>query len=330
MAQQTQMDRVVPYFNRFLAQFPDVAALAAADEDAVLVAWEGLGYYSRARHLHAAAKKIMTQSLPYAYRMRIRQVTGVETVAAGSWFGGIYIDEKHFFANLAIEAEDFFTLYPEIVTSPEEARAFVQDRKGALVGVRLAERFHWKPGDTITLRGTIYPGQWPMTIRAVYRAARPGIDESTLYLHWSYLDETLKKTMGCRCLTRQKYGQAIIAFKKAININDLFAEAYKGLADAYKGKGEIEECKRYLQKAAEIHAQFNRMGFPRLGQYAGGSSGCRRRARHPAGQLEHRGHPKDITRQIQGLRPLLPHIPEAAPRPAQPGRTGFYMSALGR
>jgi tetratricopeptide (TPR) repeat protein len=65
--------------------------------------------------------------------------------------------------------------------------------------------------------------------------------------------------MGCRCLIRQKYGQAIIAFKKAIKLNDLFAEAYKGLADAYKGKGEIEEFKRYLQKAAEIHAQFNRM-----------------------------------------------------------------------
>ncbi|MEA5087345.1 tetratricopeptide repeat protein [Solidesulfovibrio sp.] len=65
--------------------------------------------------------------------------------------------------------------------------------------------------------------------------------------------------MGCRCLVRQKYGQAIIAFKKAIKINDLFAEAYKGLADAYKGKGELEEFKRYLQKAAEIHAQFNHM-----------------------------------------------------------------------
>ncbi|MGD9609563.1 MAG: tetratricopeptide repeat protein [Desulfovibrionaceae bacterium] len=65
--------------------------------------------------------------------------------------------------------------------------------------------------------------------------------------------------MGCRCLVRQKYGQAIIAFKKAIKINDLFAEAYKGLADAYKGKGELEEVKRYLQKAAEIHAQFNRL-----------------------------------------------------------------------
>ena len=60
MAQQTQMDRVVGYFNRFLRLFPDVAALAAAPEDAVLKAWEGLGYYSRARNLHAAAQAIMT------------------------------------------------------------------------------------------------------------------------------------------------------------------------------------------------------------------------------------------------------------------------------
>ena len=65
--------------------------------------------------------------------------------------------------------------------------------------------------------------------------------------------------MGCRCLVRQKFGQAIIAFKKAIKLNDLFAEAYKGLADAYKAKGEIDEFKRYLQKAAEVHAQFNRL-----------------------------------------------------------------------
>lgn len=65
--------------------------------------------------------------------------------------------------------------------------------------------------------------------------------------------------MGCRCLVRQKYGQAIIAFKKAIKLNDLFAEAYKGLADAYKAKGELDEFKRYLQKAAEVHAQFNRL-----------------------------------------------------------------------
>lgn len=56
MLQQTQMDRAVVYFERFLARFPDVAALAAAHEDEVLRLWEGLGYYSRARNLLKAAR----------------------------------------------------------------------------------------------------------------------------------------------------------------------------------------------------------------------------------------------------------------------------------
>lgn len=56
MLQQTTVAAVVPYFNRFMAALPDVRALAAADEQQVLKLWEGLGYYRRARHLHAAAK----------------------------------------------------------------------------------------------------------------------------------------------------------------------------------------------------------------------------------------------------------------------------------
>lgn len=56
MLQQTQVATVIPYFERFVAALPDVAALAAAPEDRVLALWSGLGYYRRARHLHAAAK----------------------------------------------------------------------------------------------------------------------------------------------------------------------------------------------------------------------------------------------------------------------------------
>jgi A/G-specific adenine glycosylase len=56
MLQQTTVAAVVPYFERFVAALPDVRALAAADEQRVLKLWEGLGYYRRARHLHAAAK----------------------------------------------------------------------------------------------------------------------------------------------------------------------------------------------------------------------------------------------------------------------------------
>jgi A/G-specific adenine glycosylase len=58
MLQQTQMERGVAYFTRWVERFPDVAALAEAHEDEVMKHWEGLGYYSRARNLHKAARLI--------------------------------------------------------------------------------------------------------------------------------------------------------------------------------------------------------------------------------------------------------------------------------
>ena len=60
MLQQTQVSTVIPYFERFMATFPDVQALAAADTDAVLHHWTGLGYYARARNLHKAARQVVS------------------------------------------------------------------------------------------------------------------------------------------------------------------------------------------------------------------------------------------------------------------------------
>ncbi|WP_071461106.1 A/G-specific adenine glycosylase [Bacillus massilinigeriensis] len=58
MLQQTKVDTVIPYFTRFLEQFPSIDALAGADEEKVLKAWEGLGYYSRVRNLQAAVREV--------------------------------------------------------------------------------------------------------------------------------------------------------------------------------------------------------------------------------------------------------------------------------
>lgn len=58
MLQQTRVDTVIPYFNRFIEQFPTIQALSEAEEDKVLKAWEGLGYYSRARNLQTAVKEV--------------------------------------------------------------------------------------------------------------------------------------------------------------------------------------------------------------------------------------------------------------------------------
>src|SRR5690625_4756986 len=60
MLQQTKVDTVIPYYERFLKKFPTIYDLAAADEQDVLKIWEGLGYYSRARNLYAAAKEVVT------------------------------------------------------------------------------------------------------------------------------------------------------------------------------------------------------------------------------------------------------------------------------
>src|SRR5262249_13188862 len=59
MLQQTQVATVIPYYERFVARFPDVRALAAAHEDEVLALWSGLGYYARARNLHRAARAVV-------------------------------------------------------------------------------------------------------------------------------------------------------------------------------------------------------------------------------------------------------------------------------
>ncbi|MGL4607573.1 MAG: A/G-specific adenine glycosylase [Eubacteriaceae bacterium] len=61
MAQQTQIDTLIPYYNRFMEKFPDVGTLAEASEESVIKSWEGLGYYSRARNLHKAAKLIVQE-----------------------------------------------------------------------------------------------------------------------------------------------------------------------------------------------------------------------------------------------------------------------------
>lgn len=61
MLQQTQMERGVDYFNRWIARFPDLASVAEADEQEILKLWEGLGYYARARNLHATARIVREQ-----------------------------------------------------------------------------------------------------------------------------------------------------------------------------------------------------------------------------------------------------------------------------
>ncbi len=168
--------------------------------------------------------------LPLSYAERIRQVPGVETVAWGNWFGGIYQDRKNFFANFAVEPRSYLQLYPEFILSPEERAAFLRDRRGAVAGPNLAEKFGWHIGDQITLQGTIFPGNWDFVLRGIYRGAKPSTDRNQFFFHWDYLNESLKKSAPRRAdqvgyfmlgVDRPEHAAAVAAAVDALFANSL-------------------------------------------------------------------------------------------------------------
>jgi putative ABC transport system permease protein len=140
----------------------------------------------------------LTFSMPSHYRDKIRAVDGVRTVGAANWFAGIYQDPKNFFPQFAIDPAPYFAMYPEYRLREEELRAFVRDRKGAVIGRKLAATYGFKVGDTIPLQGTIYPGTWSFTVRAIYDGAESKTDTSQMFFHWDYLNETVKAKLPRR------------------------------------------------------------------------------------------------------------------------------------
>src|SRR5688500_17659441 len=86
MLQQTRVQTVIPYWERWMARFPTVTALAESALDDVLAAWSGLGYYSRARNLHAGARAVATMfggALPRR-ASDLREVPGIGPYTAGA------------------------------------------------------------------------------------------------------------------------------------------------------------------------------------------------------------------------------------------------------
>ena len=165
----------------------------------------------------ASATRLITRNaislvfpLPVSYLERIRGVPGVAEVSYGNWFGGVYIEEKNFFANYAVEPESYLDLYPEFVLTPQERHDFLLDRKGCVVGQRLAKTFGWKIGDLITLKGTIFPGQWEFVLRGIYKGAERSTEERIFLFHWDYLNESVKQTVPRRA---DQVGYYIIGVK---------------------------------------------------------------------------------------------------------------------
>ena len=131
--------------------------------------------------------------LPVAYYPRIKSLPCITHVTYGQWFQGIYIDERHFFPQLAFELPSYFAIYSEFIIPPDQQASLLRDRRGAAAGRELAKRYGWRLGDTIILTGTVFPGEYRFVLRAIYRGSDPTIDEGRFFFHWDYLNEMIKK-----------------------------------------------------------------------------------------------------------------------------------------
>lgn len=131
-------------------------------------------------------------TIPLSYRDKILRIPGVKSITHNNWFGGIYQDEKNFFPQFVIDPENQRQVFPELIVSDAEWNAFLKDRQGAIVGARTAERFHWKIGDRIPIKTTIWGGgAWDFNIDGIYHGKDPKDDETQFWFQWDYFQEKI-------------------------------------------------------------------------------------------------------------------------------------------
>lgn len=150
---------------------------------------------AQADRLFTRAKASITEELPLSYLPRIAAVRGVDDITYYGFFGGRYGEsQRDFFGTAFVDPVSFMRVFDELLVSPQQAAAFQADACGALIGPELARRHGWKPGDRVTLKGTLYPGDWTFTVRGIYGVRGGTLDESSLFFGFRCLNEKLPES----------------------------------------------------------------------------------------------------------------------------------------
>lgn len=152
-----------------------------------------------AERLIMTHKVSLIQLLPISYEQQIRTTPGVTAVTHSTWFGGTYQDLANQFAVMAVDPAPFMDLFPEFTLTDAEKKAWLADRLGVIVGRDSANRFGWKVGDRVPIKGTIWqPKQgdtWFFNISGIYDGDK-AIDKTTFYFRYDYLDENRRGAYG--------------------------------------------------------------------------------------------------------------------------------------
>ncbi len=139
-------------------------------------------------------KHSVADMLPAAHGQRIAALPNIEAMAHTTWFGGTYKDPANFFAQFAVTPDEFLRINREIALPAEQAEQFRSNRRAAIAGKSLAERFGWQVGDTITLIPNIWHnkdgGAWDFELAGIFESTNEAlIGNDGFYFGYAYFDE---------------------------------------------------------------------------------------------------------------------------------------------
>ena len=203
--------------------------------------------------------------LPYSYLDKISQLPGVEDVSYANWFGGTYIDKNNFFSRLAVDADNYFDVYPEFLLSKKELEDFKKERNSCVIGKDIANQYHLKVGDVMTLDGDIFPGKWDFVIRGIYQPKYKSTDATQMLFHWDYLNERMKQQSPGRA---NQIGWFIIKIKnsdQASVISNKVDALFKNSSAETKTETERAFQQGFIASSSAIITSMNVMSFVIVG-----------------------------------------------------------------
>lgn len=163
---------------------------------------------------------------------RVNEIASMEGVSATSpflWYGGKFGEEVIPFAQFGVDPEKIFSIYDEFVVAPQQLKDFEADKAGCVIGRKLANDRGWKVGDSLPLKGDIYPFNLNLTIRGIYDGPT-NRNLRICFFHYDYLEEGLKRDFAAQSgnagiiAIKCKTGDLMTAVSKKIDANYLSSD----------------------------------------------------------------------------------------------------------
>ncbi|WOF75167.1 FtsX-like permease family protein [Parvibaculaceae bacterium PLY_AMNH_Bact1] len=200
------------------------------------------------------AKYSMTDNLPVTYLQQIRALDGVDNAASVNWFGGYYRDPKETFTTLAVNPVEYFEILSDYDIAPEALARFEATRAGAVVSTSLAEKYGWRIGDRITLRGNIWPMEngswdWEFEIAGTFNGNASQLSDTLFLLRQDHFDDAVaswaKNQVGFILLTVAKG-------HKPEDIANAIDKLYENSSDPTRTASEDQYARQFVSQLGDI------------------------------------------------------------------------------